>query len=51
MLSLKYAYMSLLSGQAKKAVNVASETMSSWMRSQNFQVEIDKRKDIENNPT
>ncbi len=50
MLSLKYAYMSLLSGQASKAVNVASETLSSWMRSQNFQSEIDKRKEIEDNP-
>lgn len=50
MLSLKYAYLSVLSGQAKNAVNVASETMSSWMLAQNFQVEIDKRKEIEDNP-
>ena len=50
MLSLKYAYMSLLSGQARKAVNVASETLSSWMRSENYKLEIDKRKEIEDNP-
>ena len=50
MLSLKYAYMSLLSGQAHKAVNVASETLSSWMLSDNYQLEIDKRKEIEDNP-
>ena len=50
MLSLKYAYLSVLSGQVKNAVNVASETMSSWMRAQNFKSEIDKRKEIESNP-
>lgn len=50
MLSLKYAYMSVLSGQVKNAVNVASETMSSWMMAQNYQAEIDRRKEIENNP-
>ncbi len=50
MLSLKYAYLSVLSGQVQNAVNVASETLSSWMLSENFQVEIDKRKEIEDNP-
>ena len=50
MLSLKYAYMSVLSGQVINAVNVASETLSSWMMSQNYQIEIDKRKEIETNP-
>ena len=50
MLSLKYAYLSVLSGQVKNAVNVASETLSSWMLSKNFQSEIDKRKEIEDNP-
>ena len=50
MLSLKYAYLSVLSGEVKNAVNVASETLSSWMLSKNYQVEIDKRKEIENNP-
>lgn len=50
MLSLKYAFMSVLSGEAKNAINVASETMALWMRAQNFQQEIDKRKEIEENP-
>lgn len=50
MLSLKYAYLAVLSGQIQNAVNVASETLSSWMLSRNFQVEIDKRKEIEDNP-
>lgn len=50
MLSLKYAYLSVLSGQVKNAVNVASETLSSWMLSKNYQSEIDKRKEIEYNP-
>ncbi len=50
MLSLKYAYLSILSCQVKNAISVASETMSSWMRAQNFTSEIDKRKEIESNP-
>jgi len=50
MQSLKYAYMSILAGQAKTAVNVASELFAPWMSAQNFQTEIDKRKEIERNP-
>ncbi len=50
MLSLKYAYLSVLSGEVSVAVNVASEVLSSWMVSKNYQIEIDKRKEIENNP-
>ena len=50
MLSLKYAYLSVLSQESKNAINVASETLSSWMSAQNFQLEIDKRKEIELNP-
>ncbi len=50
MLSLKYAYLSVLSEQVKNAVNVASETLSTWMLSKNYQIEIDKRKEIEGNP-
>jgi len=50
MQSLKYAYMSILAGQSINAVNVASEVLSSWMLAQNFQTEIDKRKEIEDNP-
>ncbi len=50
MLSLKYAYLSVLAGESKNAINVASEIFSSWMSAKNFQSEIDKRKEIEDNP-
>lgn len=50
MLSLKYAFLSVMAGQVSRAVNVASETMSSWMHAKNFQMEVDKRKEIEDNP-
>jgi 3-oxoacyl-[acyl-carrier-protein] synthase-3 len=50
MLSLKYAYMAIKAEEIKLAVNVASETMSSWMHARNFQDEIDKRLEIEQNP-
>ncbi len=50
MLSLKYAYMSILSEQAKNAVCTGSEVFSSWMQAKNFDSEIDRRKAIEDNP-
>ena len=50
MLSLKYAYLSILSGEVSNAVCAASEIFSSWMNSKNFDNEIDKRKEIEGNP-
>jgi len=50
MLSLKYAFISIASGEISTAVSAASETFSSWMHSNNFQHEIDKRKEIEDNP-
>jgi 3-oxoacyl-[acyl-carrier-protein] synthase-3 len=50
MLSLKYAWMNILSGLASTAVAAASETFSSWMHARNFEKEIDKRKEIEQNP-
>ncbi len=50
MLSLKYAYLAIKAEEANLAVNVASETMSSWMHARNFQEEIDKRLEIEQNP-
>lgn len=50
MLSLKYAYLAIKADEIKCAVNVASETMSSWMHARNFQDEIDKRLEIEQNP-
>ena len=50
MLSLKYAYLSILSGEVSNAVSAASEIFSTWMNSKNFENEIDKRKEIEDNP-
>lgn len=50
MLALKYAYMAILSGQAKNAVFAASETFSSWMHARNYKNEMDKRREIEENP-
>lgn len=48
--SLKYAYMSILTSQVSNAVCVGSETLGSWMHARNFDSEIDKRKEIEENP-
>ncbi len=50
MLSLKYAYLSLKAGEKKRAVVAGSETFSSWMKAENFEAEIDRRKEIEENP-
>jgi len=50
MQSLKYAYMSIMTNQCSNAVCVGSETLGSWMHARNFDKEIDKRKEIENNP-
>ncbi len=50
MLSLKYAYLAILSGECSNAVNVASETVSSWIKAGNYDTEIDRRKEIEENP-
>lgn len=50
MQSLKYAYLSVLASQVSNSVCVGSETFGSWMHARNFESEIDKRKEIENNP-
>ena len=49
-LSLRYAQLAILSGQVKNAVCSASETLGSWMHARNFEIEIDNRKEIEENP-
>jgi len=49
-LSLKYAWMSIMSEQSRNAVSAASETFGLWMHARNFEKEIDKRKEIEENP-
>lgn len=50
MLALKYAYMSVGSGITSNAVCAGSELFSSWMLAKNYEKEIDKRKEIEDNP-
>ncbi len=50
MLSLKYSWMAILSGLVTNSVATASEKLSSWMHARNFKSEIDKRKELENNP-
>ena len=50
MLSLKYAYLSLKAGEKKRAVVAGSEAFSSWMKAENYEAEIDRRKEIEENP-
>ncbi len=42
-MSLKYGYMSVLSGQSKNAVATGSENASSVMRAQNFEEEVESR--------
>lgn len=42
-MSLKYGYMSILSGQSENAVATGSENASSVMRARNFEEEVDAR--------
>jgi len=50
--ALKYAYMSVLSGQSKNAISTGSEVASSVMGRAQFQAEIDSRiKALEKNPS
>ena len=44
-MSLKYAYMSVLSGLNKNAVATGSETASAMMRGKNFKAEVDQQVD------
>ncbi|MCJ7764484.1 MAG: beta-ketoacyl-ACP synthase III [Thiovulaceae bacterium] len=44
-MSLKYGYMSVLSGQSSNAVATGSENASSVMRAQNFEEEVESRVD------
>jgi len=50
MLSMKYAYLALKSGDKERAVVAGSEAFSSWMKAENYEAEIDRRKEIEENP-
>lgn len=48
--ALKYAYMSVLTGNTNNAVSTGSEKLSTWMAAQNFEQESFKLKEIEDNP-
>lgn len=50
MVALKYAIMAIQTGDKKKAVCSGSEKFSMWMHAKNFTGEVDKRKEIEENP-
>jgi len=48
--ALKYAYMSVLTGNTSNAVTTGSERFSQWMLANNFKEEIAKIKEIEETP-
>jgi 3-oxoacyl-[acyl-carrier-protein] synthase-3 len=48
--ALKYAYMSVMTGNSDNAVTTGSEKLSTWMSSQSFEEEAQKLKEVEENP-
>ncbi len=48
--ALKYAHMSILTGNTNNAVTTGSEKLSSWMSATNFEEEAKKLKELEENP-
>ncbi len=48
--ALKYAYMSVLTGNTNNAVTTGSENFSSWTVAQNFEEEAHKLKEVEAEP-
>ncbi|MDF2436161.1 MAG: hypothetical protein K0Q95_537 [Bacteroidota bacterium] len=48
--ALKYAYMSILTGNTHNAVTTGSEKLSSWLSSSSYQEEAQKMKELENDP-
>ncbi len=48
--ALKYAYMSILTGNTNNAVTTGSEKLSTWMSAQSFEEEAQKLKELEENP-
>ncbi len=50
MSALKYAYMAIASGNAKKAVSTGSERVSSWLRADKFNNESERLAALEQNP-
>ncbi|MGQ0829956.1 MAG: beta-ketoacyl-ACP synthase III [Bacteroidota bacterium] len=47
--ALKYAHMSVLTGNTNNAVTTGSEKLSTWMSAQNFEEEAQKLKELEAN--
>ena len=50
MSSLKYGYMSVMSGNSNNAVCTGSERVSSWMRADKFSKEVEELKKLEEKP-
>lgn len=48
--ALKYAYMSVQTGNTNNAVSTGSEKLSTWMSAQTFEEEAQKLKELEDNP-
>lgn len=48
--ALKYAYMSILTGNSNNAVTTGSEKLSTWMSAKSFEEEAQKLKELEENP-
>ena len=48
--ALKFAWMSIQTGQAKTAVTTGSEKLSTWMQARNFKEEAEQLKQLEQTP-
>lgn len=48
--ALKYAYMAIASGSARKAISTGSERVSSWLRAEKFNPESEKLTALNQNP-
>jgi 3-oxoacyl-[acyl-carrier-protein] synthase III len=48
--ALKYAFMSVLTGNSNNAVTTGSEKLSTWMSAQSFEEEAQKLKELEDQP-
>ncbi|MCW3070993.1 MAG: hypothetical protein JWO44_883 [Bacteroidetes bacterium] len=48
--ALKYAHMSILTGNSSNAVTTGSEKLSTWLSAQSYEEEAQKLKELENDP-
>jgi len=48
--ALKYAFMSIQTGNSNNAITTGSEKLSTWMSSQSFEEEANKLKELESDP-